>query len=157
MATNQQILVLYDIILGFEESDKKFPYKLSSSLLKNKELITPVLNNFRKIQTPNPRFNEFELRRIELNKNFSKKDTNGEPLIQDRAFVIEDSQGFDVAFKALQEEYADVLRERTAKQREIEEFLDMESGIELFKVSEDIIGTLEFTVRETSAISIIVE
>jgi hypothetical protein len=110
---------------------KDFAY----GVFKNKSLIEQEIKIFEQLRkAPHPDFQNYENERNIVCINYSKKDDNGNPIITNNAYQIEDMNGFNADMAELQIKYKEVLDDMTAARKEYEDFLEKESTIQLIKV-----------------------
>jgi hypothetical protein len=111
---------------------KQFAY----AVFKNKSLIEQEVKIFEQLRKdPHPDFQNYENERNIVCINYSKKDDNGNPIITNNAYQIEDMNGFNTDMQELGEKYKDVLDDMNNARKEYEDFLEKESSVQLIKVN----------------------
>ena len=130
--------VLFDR-LSAQKTNVHFHYNVA----KNKRLLVPELECIQEARKPSEKFNEFTKKRIELCKEYCKKDEDGNDVIigagtnQSRFDFEEGKQEeLDEAIKPLTEEYKEVIKEHEDKEKQFFELLNEEVEIPftLFKL-----------------------
>jgi hypothetical protein len=137
--TNNDVIALGKVLNQVSHlRGKKFAY----AVYKNKAIIEKEIEIFNELRKePHSDFNEYEQERANLCINFSRKDENGSPKKvngpQGEQYDIEDMDGFQIEFQKLQDKYPQVIEHLEKTKKEIDDFLNSESEIELVKVSID--------------------
>jgi len=105
------------------------------AVFKNKSLIEQEIKIFEQLRKePHPDFQNYENERNIVCINYSKKDDNGNPVIVNNAYQIEDMNAFNADMAELQEKYKEVIGDMNDARKEYEDFLEKESTIQLIKV-----------------------
>jgi hypothetical protein len=107
-------------------------------VFKNKSLIETEIKIFEEIQknrTPHPDLQSYEQERQILCISYAKKDENGNPVVDNGHYVIEDPQTFQNDMNDLRTKYHDAIVDFEAAQQEFENFLDQDSDVKLVKVN----------------------
>lgn len=107
--------------------------KFAYAVLKNRKKIESQLEEdrpiFEKILEPTLGFKEYEEKRIELCKNHSEKDEDGEAITEGDRFKIIDVKTFNSELESLGKEYEESLSER---KKQIEDYNNlMEENIDM--------------------------
>ena len=141
----EDLLKLYNVVsyimslMGTESFQEN--YKINSSysyfLARNQKLLSPEIEVLRKFISidPDPKFDEFEQKRLEIIKTFSEKDEHGNPKIKN----INGQESYTIPTQTLlscnqeihklEEEYKDVIEKRNSKIREVNEFVNSDELI----------------------------
>jgi len=110
---------------------KEFAY----AVFKNKNLIEQEIKIFEQLRKdPHPDFQNYENERMIVCINYSQKDDNGNPVIENNQYKIEDWSGFQEDMKELSDKYKDVIEDMENTRKEYEDFMEKESSIELITV-----------------------
>jgi hypothetical protein len=110
---------------------KEFAY----AVFKNKNLIEQEIKIFEQLRKdPHPDFQNYENERMIVCINYSQKDDNGNPVIENNQYKIEDWVGFQEDMKELADKYKDVIEDMENTRKEYEDFMEKESSIELITV-----------------------
>lgn len=129
--TNSKIIETYNALSQLKGlKGVKFNY----ALLRNTGKLELEVKILEKMTEPMDKFKAFEQARIELAKEHSKKDENGEPVTENNHFVIEDKISFDKAFETLKETHKEAIDEREKQMKEFEDLLQKENEVDLYKV-----------------------
>jgi hypothetical protein len=117
--------------------NKDIGLKVSYALNKNYKHIQSILDSFEKAKNNNKRFKEFQEKRIELAKHYSRKDDKGSPIVINKKlspgqslpeFDIVEVYAYEQAFNTLKKEYEDVQPDKF-----LEEVVELEHPI--YKIS----------------------
>lgn len=128
---NKEILALYQELNKINVKGVKFNYAVARNIGILKAEVTSLI----KSQAPSPEYNAFDTRRVDLCKKYAKRDGEGEPIIENDVFVIDNQAEFDNELKALKESNKEVVEAREAQIDEYNDLLDKEAKVELHKVS----------------------
>lgn len=130
--TKQELIVLYRNLNNLGSlSGPKIAYAIARNINK----IKPEMEAIDKSIEASDEYKAFENKRLELVKEHCKKDENGELIIKDGNYDVEDS--YAAVYEDLKKEHADVLAAREKQIEEYNELLDTEVSIDLFKVKFD--------------------
>ncbi len=88
----------------------------------NKKLIDKELTKLNFIKNISPEVEEYEQKRLELCEKFSKKNDNGESIIENNIYLIDDQETFLKEIEILLQKYKEPVENR---QKQIELFNDM--------------------------------
>lgn len=128
---NKDILELYHSLSAIKGlKGVKFNYAIA----KNVSLLEIEVKSFEKALEASEQFKEYDQARIELCKEHSEKDENGEAIMTDGNFKIADSKAFKEAYEVLKEKHAEAIEARKTQQTEFDELMEKENSITLFKV-----------------------
>ena len=112
--------------------------KFSYAIIKNVEKLKDEFEAVKKIQQiKSPEHEEFETKRIQLCHEFAEKDEKGNPVLVGSNYKIKDQDAFDKMYSKLESNYSGVMEEINNKVKQINDILDEESDIELYKISID--------------------
>ena len=110
--------------------------KFNYALLKNKKKIQEELEILKTVIKPDKKAEEFEKARIELCKEYCKKDKEGKEIIKQNKFVgLENNKEFTIAIDKLQETYKETLDKKEAQFKEYQTLLDEEVEIKIHQVA----------------------
>lgn len=127
----KNILMLYNALNSLNNlSGVSFSYTVA----KNIRILKPEIEALTEAEKPTEEFTKYEEERINLAKKYSKKDDEGESIIKDKKFVLENKKEFDKEFKKLKEENKEVLEGREKQVKEYLAVLETESSVELQKI-----------------------
>lgn len=131
--TNKELIELNNVLDQVSHiKGKQFAY----AVFKNKSLIEEELKIFEKLKRdPHPQYQDYENERTILCITHSKKDDNGEPVINAGKYDIEDLGVFQKEFDELKVKYQEVFDDLKQAEDEYNDFLNDESKCELVKVS----------------------
>ena len=139
MKISREKLFALDVLfnrLGNEKTNVKFHYTLA----KNKRLLVPEIEALKESRTTSDEYNKFQEERIELCKEYCKKDDNGNPVILDpntpqSRYDFEDDQKelLDKEIKPLTEKYKEAIDEQDKKEKEFFELLEEEVEIPFYQ------------------------
>ena len=123
--TRKDLIELYKLLNSLQlpsDVNAKFTY----GLYKNITLIQPEIDALRTIMIEDQQIDEFEQKRLELCNQYAQKDENGNPIIQNNEFIIDNIEEFTNKFKELETQYKDVLEKNKQKIQEINNILNEE-------------------------------
>lgn len=115
---------------------KAFAY----AVFKNKEIFDKEIEIFNKLKKdPHPDYYNFENDRTLLCQIHSEKDENDQPIIAhnpdgSQSYKIIDLDKFNAEFADLSTKYKEVIDDMNNSKKEIEEFLNSESEVEIKKI-----------------------
>lgn len=115
---------------------KSFAY----AVFKNKSLVEQELKVFEELRKePHPDYQNYENERMIVCINYSKKDDNGNPVINNNQYIIEDWTGFNGDMKEITDKYKEVVEDMENTQKEYNIFMEKEATLNFIKVKyEDI-------------------
>lgn len=115
---------------------KSFAY----AVFKNKSLVEQELKVFEELRKePHPDYQNYENERMIVCINYSKKDDNGNPVINNNQYIIEDWTGFSGDMKEITDKYKEVVEDMENTQKEYNIFMEKEATLNFIKVKyEDI-------------------
>lgn len=132
--TNQDLINLYE---GLDKVKDLKGFKFAYAVVRNSNKIKTEITNLEETLKTTEKFNEFETKRIELNKKYAKKDEKGEPIIEKDAYILENKEEFEKEYELLKEEYKEEITKREEQNKELVKFLKEETTFELFKVKKE--------------------
>jgi len=110
--------------------------KFSYAMSKNKRALMPEVEDLQKAGEMSDQYTEYDKNRIELCKEYSKKDDDGNPITKNNEFKIADRQQFDIELKKLEVKYKDVISERNKQLEDYNKLLDKPiNGVSFHKLS----------------------
>ncbi len=143
---------LQELLRGIDLAGSLKGIKFAYAMAKNRNLIKQELTTLQEIVKPNEKYSEYENKRIKLCEEYADKDEKGKPKMEilneaTKEYVISDRKGFDKALEDLRKEYKEVLDERDAQIKEVNELLEKESDLVPFMVEyedlpQDITGNM---------------
>jgi len=80
-------------------------------------------------------FKKCESERIDICKKFSKKDENGDPIMSEGKFVIDNTKEFDIELNKLQEKYKNEIDKREKQIKDYKKLLDENSSVKFHEIS----------------------
>lgn len=135
--------------LSSEKTNVRFHYTIA----KNKRLVTPELECLQEARNPSESFTKFQEKRIELCKQFCKKDEDGMDVVLDPGtpqsrFDFDDEQKelLEKAMKSITEEYKEAIEEQNKKEEDFYKILkeEVDLPLHLFQLKnmpEEILGS----------------
>ncbi len=87
--TNSEAFTLFQVINKFGEKED-LPTKFSYALMRNRKRLQPLMETFNDLRKPPEKMTEYEDKRIEMCKESSDKDDNGEAKVEKGNFIISD-------------------------------------------------------------------
>ena len=109
-----KLIALYN---GLNQVKNLKGVKFAYGVIKNIRLMENEIVSIQESIKPVKDFMEYDMERMNLAKKHSKKDKNGNPVIENNNFVLESEKEFELEFEALKEKHSSVLSER---QKQIE-------------------------------------
>jgi len=156
----KDLLLLWNTLnnLKYDESQKQY-IKFKYMVARNKLKLKPEIEIIQELAKLSPEFTEFNEKRVEICKEFSRKDENGEAILINNNYDIIDRKRFNETIETLKDKYKDIIQKEEEQSKEIEAMLDENIDIEISKVSlEEIPGDLEQGVIDVFAkVGIIIE
>lgn len=129
--------------------------KLNYAIAKNISLLEPEVKALQKAHMSSDSFQEYEKKRVEIAEKYAKKEENGNPIIVNDNYILEDKYGFTKEVEKLNKEYKKTIDERKAQMEEVDKLLLEEVPIELHKITLDDIPNDVTTEQMKSIIKII--
>ena len=108
-----KIKKILDEVSNYEGAEFAF------AVFKNKQLIDKKLKSVDFIRSVSPDVIEYENKRVDLCEQYGKRDENGELIINDELYVIDNVEEFKIKMEELNNIYGDSVNER---QKQIEIF-----------------------------------
>lgn len=105
------------------------------AVAKNIKLLQAEIDALQKAEEPTEIFKAYEADRVELAKEHAKKDENGEPLVENNQYVLENKAAFDKALLKVQEKHKEAIEERKKQMDAYLDLLNGEVATELVKVA----------------------
>lgn len=133
--------------------------KFSFTISKNKEVIKPIIDKLKnKLIKQSDKFEEFDKKRVEINKKYAKLDEKGNPeLVNEQYQILDDKkEDFNKEIDTLKEEYKDTLKEREDQKKELEAFLKEEITLEFKSIPLSIVPE-DISVDEMDILAPLVE
>lgn len=151
---NNKIIELFNALTNIKGlSGVKFNYAIA----KNINLLKGEVEAIQKSYEANEDFVKYDQERVELAKKHSKKDDKGEAiLINGNQFDIEDLKAFQNEFNILKETHKEAISNREKQLKEVEELLEKENPIELYKIKMEEIPE-DIKTEDMNAIFILIE
>lgn len=130
-----EIFELYNKLQGlrYHVNNKKFSY----ALIKNVKNIEVDINTLNEIIKPTEDFLQFEQERIAICRSHSIKDENGEPVLNNDEFQIENMENFNSDLIPIKEKYEKTLSKRQEQIEKYNSLLDEDNVVELIKIGPD--------------------
>jgi len=135
--TNSKLVDLYRALSELKGlKGVKFNYGIS----KNFAILDSELNSIKAGLEVSDEYKLYDEKRVELCKEYSKKNESGEPMIAlDQAtnttkYIIANQTGFDAALAELNKENKEIVDARTKQIEDFNQFLEKESTIALYKI-----------------------
>lgn len=118
---------------------KELPIKFLIVVEKNKQLLSKEYEIIKSISESLylEQYKEREQKRVDILKKYSNKDSNGEAILLKDRFDIPKSSYEDLEKEIfeLDKDYKDVIEKQKIRTKELEEYIEEELDIELFKIS----------------------
>lgn len=141
-----ELFTLHTLCLELRE---RASTKLVYAILKNLPKIDAEIEVIKTADQPTETFMAFDEARVQLCVKFAKKTDDGQPVIVDNTFDIEDMPAFEVAIQELQAVHAEAVKERDAQITEVQRLLSEEVNLDLYQISvDDLPGDLVATQLE---------
>lgn len=133
---------LFDLFLGLQEVRKFNGVKLGLAVAENIELISGKVKIMQElINNYSNEFKDFEQKRIDLCKKYSKIGENGEPKIdlKTKKFIIDETKTiqFQKEYELLENKYKKTFETEKIRQKELAEEFQKEINIELYPILEN--------------------
>ena len=129
--TREKILKLTQTLIEFKKIEHT---KLSYAVMKNLRILGDELKKITNRPRPTEKLKEWDKKRLELCKQYAKKDDNGDPIIIDNFYDIEDREAFDKANNELKEQYKVDIEEAEAQSKKYQEELQQDVKIKLYYI-----------------------
>lgn len=133
---NKDILSLYE---GLLSTGKLTGVIFGYAVNRNMEILKPHINALQNCIIPSEKFVEYDSKRLEIVKNYAKKDSNGNFIMVGSGKNTNYDVGENIdkvtdEVKKLQEEYGEYIKEQDEKINQFNSILDNDVEINLYKV-----------------------
>jgi len=131
-------MLLYQLInirKKLNEISKYEGIEFAYSVFKNKQIIDKKLNDVEFIKNISPEIMEYENKRTEFCEKHSKKDSNGEPIIDNDLYTIADIESFKKDMNELNTKYEPFLKKREEQINLFNTKMNEEVECEFFKIN----------------------
>jgi hypothetical protein len=133
-------------------------HEFAYAVFKNKQMVETFLQQLDFFNDVDPRYVEYENRRIALCKQVCKKDQNGEDVIKDGRYEIENNEIFQKEMEILHREYQSEISVRETQIDKLNEVLQEETLVPSFvKVKKEDLPTEIQTASELYEYSFMIE
>ena len=147
--TRELSIKLYNI---FEElKNRKCDIKFAYFIAKNKRLLSSEIEILSNMITPNEKYKEYDLQRVQINEKYCEKDNNGNLIIKDNSYIIksESLNEFHKELNILKEQYSDYIKEHNKMIEQYNSLLLDKININLHQINiTDISGDINPTYIE---------
>lgn len=150
--TNKDIIALYNALKKLDHKGAQFNYGVSRNITK----LEPFVKALQKADEFTPEYKEYEEKRMEILKTHSIKDTKGNPLIVGNSYQFSDKAVVEKEIENLGKEHKKALKEREEQDKAVQELLNQEQKVTLFKVKQDYLPE-DIRTQEMIAIMAIME
>lgn len=133
---NSQVIELYN---GLSKISNLKGVKLNYAIAKNVSLLKSEVDSLEKSVAPSDEFQEYDKKRVELVKKFSKLDDKGNAIILNNEYLIEDQKSLEEAFDIFKKENKEVLDKRQEQLDNFKDLLQEENSLKLFKILIDLV------------------
>jgi len=133
--TKGDIIELWKVIESLV--DKPAHIKFNYAVLKNRKLLENEIKTLEELSKPSEEFIEFESERYRICSDYSEKDQNGSPILENGVFKIKEDLRDECNSKLLElrDKYINTILEREDQSRTFEiNILNEPSDIQLYKV-----------------------
>lgn len=127
------------------------------AVFKNKQLIDNKLMEVDFIKNVSPEVVEYENQRIKLCEDYSKKNDEGMPIIENDLYLIENQDEFKEKMKDLVEKYKPFVEERQKQIEIFNEKMNNQANIDWIKIKKDQIPLDIKTANELQEISFMID
>ena len=124
---------LFELYVGLKSITNLKGVKFNHAIARNINKIEPEIKALQKSLEASDEFNEYEKKRVELAKEHAKK-VDGEPLLENNRYIMEDKEAFDKAFEEFKLDYTEVIEAREKQAEDYNELLEEDTDIELYKI-----------------------
>ena len=114
-------------------ADKKAGVKFIYFVSKNKRLIEAEIESLKEAAKPSQEYIDYETKRIALAKKHAKK-KDGEFVIENRNYVLENEEAFNTELDTLREAYKEKIKEQQEREKQLESVLEEAVDIKLHKI-----------------------
>lgn len=108
--------------------------KIGYVIARNRIILEKEVLAIEKMAAFSDGYMEFEVKRLELAKKMAKKDGNGQDIVINDQFVMEDQAAFDKAFEKLKNDNKEVVKAREDQVKYYNQALKDEIEIDFFKI-----------------------
>jgi len=135
--TNKEAFILHAVIGKFEKEDK-VPTKFAWALMRTKKKLKALVDSMNELRQPSEEIQEYEKKRIALCEEYSEKDEDGKPVIENQNYKILEGkrEALDEEIKKLRDENKEAFDAQEAKMKELDELMEEEADVEVYKVKE---------------------
>lgn len=110
---------------------------MSYAIYKNMEMVDKVIDTFDTLSEVPIEISKYEMERKRICEKFSKTDKDGNPIIEDENYVIDDEHGYDTEISSLNDRYKKVLDDRAINMDNFNKMLEDDCRIIFEKVSKE--------------------
>lgn len=128
---------LYTFLNRIKELNNLEGVKFAYAVVKNKKTIQKEVETLEEIKKPSEKHSEYENKRISVCRKYSKKDKEGNPVVINECFDIDEAKkgDFEKELKLLQEEYTKEIKLQNKKIEEFTTLLEEEANIDIHYIN----------------------
>lgn len=134
--TRIKLLEIFGTLEEFAKYAKSV--KLSYTIAKNISLLKGEIELIKKADSPSQDFMEYENKRVEVCKIYAVKNENGEPLVENDKFVIENQNALESEVSVLRTQYSSAISGRERQAMEVQQLLLDDVDVEFYQVKPDV-------------------
>lgn len=113
-------------------------FKLAYAVAKNKRALEAERKLLQEANKPSAKYQEYEIKRIQLCQKLAEKDDTGQPKIKNGSFVgVKGNPEFEKGMKELDEEFKEALEKNKKMNEENAKMLSEEIEFEMYMVKSD--------------------
>ena len=129
----QEMINLWNILEKLSKTS--YPIKFSYFIAKNKSAIKDEVDILTELAKAGESFKLYDNKRAALARELSEKDPNGNPIIQNNAYVLtENQEAFDKQLEGLRIEYKKAIENNDKKRDEVNKILQEDYEFKGFKI-----------------------
>jgi myosin heavy subunit len=108
-------------------------FKFKYAIGKNTKLIDNAIKDIKDMAKWKPDYISYAKERAEIRKSLAVKE-NGQPIVVNNDYVVEDEEAFDETMKPVKEKYKEAIDEQEARAKKLEESMFEEIEVELHTI-----------------------
>lgn len=148
----KEVLDLNKALVDLNLKGSKFSYAVAMNITRLKPEVDSIMASNKQRDD----FSAYDKERIELAKKHAEKDSSGRPIIIGNSYKLENQEEFQKEFTELKEKHKEAIDYREQQNKELDELLETETVIDLYKIGIEEVPE-EITTKQMTDIFHIIE
>lgn len=127
----KKIIQLFELLQKNISGNIKFNYWLAKTRTKLKGEIEAIKEAIKYDDD----FIKYQNERIALCEKYAKKDKEGNPIIKNNNFIIDNEEDFEKEIEALKQKYSETIKKAEERTKEIEQFLETTTDTQIPQIN----------------------